>query len=137
MRAHDPAAVGERRVGDGHLQRRGLQVALADREVDVVADGPGPGVRDPARGHVLLRATAQLLPADARAPGAVGDQALDLAGEVDARRRPEPEPRAQRLDDLAGQRIGVAAERVEEDVGGDLERLDEADRAVAAPCPRC
>ena len=34
------AAVGQRRVGDGHLQRRGLQVALADGEVDVVAHRP-------------------------------------------------------------------------------------------------
>ena len=32
--------VGERRVGDRHLQRVGQQVALADREVHVVADAP-------------------------------------------------------------------------------------------------
>ena len=37
MRAQDRASVAERRIGDRHLQRVGLQVALPDREVDVVA----------------------------------------------------------------------------------------------------
>ena len=42
VRGDDGAAVGERRVGDRHLQRVGLQVALAGRQLDVVAGRPGP-----------------------------------------------------------------------------------------------
>ena len=42
------AAVGDRRVGDRQLQRRGLEVALADGEVLVVADRPRTAVGDPA-----------------------------------------------------------------------------------------
>ena len=37
VRGDDRAAVAERRVGDRHLQRVGLQVALAGRQLDVVA----------------------------------------------------------------------------------------------------
>ncbi len=38
----DRAAVGERRVGDRHLQRVGLQVALPGGELHVVSRRPGP-----------------------------------------------------------------------------------------------
>ena len=38
VRPRHAAAVGDRRVGDGHLQRRDLDLALADREVRVVAE---------------------------------------------------------------------------------------------------
>jgi hypothetical protein len=48
MRPHDLAAVGDRRVRDGHLQRRGLHVALPDREVDGVAEVVVAQVRAPA-----------------------------------------------------------------------------------------
>src|SRR5581483_12021799 len=40
MRAEDRAAVREGGVGDGELQRRDGQVALADRHVDGVTDVP-------------------------------------------------------------------------------------------------
>src|SRR5204862_4710555 len=36
-RGQDVPAVGDRRVGHGHLERVGLEVALANGEVDVVA----------------------------------------------------------------------------------------------------
>ena len=42
VRGHDGAPVPDRRIGDRHLQRIGLQIALADGEVHVVAVGPGP-----------------------------------------------------------------------------------------------
>ena len=42
VRGDDGAAVAERRVGDRHLQRVGLQVALPGGELDVVAGRPGP-----------------------------------------------------------------------------------------------
>ena len=48
VRAHDRAAVLERRVSGRQLQRRGEEVALADRERDVVADGPRAVVGDEA-----------------------------------------------------------------------------------------
>ena len=41
VRGDDRAAVAERRVGERHLQRVGLQVALAGGELDVVAGRPG------------------------------------------------------------------------------------------------
>ena len=40
VRPHDLAAVDERRVGDGELERAHLQGALADREVDRLALRP-------------------------------------------------------------------------------------------------
>src|SRR4051812_30689058 len=55
VRAHDAAVVLDRGVGDRHLQRRGLEVALADGEVDVVADRPGAHVRDAAAGDRVER----------------------------------------------------------------------------------
>ncbi len=44
----DPAVVGQRRVHDRQLQRRDLNVALADGGVDVVTDRPVGGVGDAA-----------------------------------------------------------------------------------------
>ena len=42
VRRHHGAAVGDRRVGDRHLQRVRLQVALPGGQLDVVAGRPGP-----------------------------------------------------------------------------------------------
>src|SRR6185436_10110951 len=83
VRPDDLAAVLDRRVGDRHLQRRRLHVALADGEVDVVAERPRPLVRDPAGPDLLLTLAGLLGARHAGAPGAVGDRALDLAGQVD------------------------------------------------------
>ena len=101
----DRAAVGDRRVGDRHLQRVGLQVALADREVDVVARRPGP--------------VGELFPVELVAPGGGRQQARRLARQVDPGLSPDPElvrPALQRQP-----RVHAVAERVVEDVGGDLE----------------
>ena len=84
-RAH-LAAVGDRRVGDRHLQRRGLQVALADREVDVVAQRPGRVSEMP---QACPRAGARRPPRasrPARARRGRGSSAAELAGQVDAGR---------------------------------------------------
>src|SRR6185436_13977599 len=96
VRPHDAAAVLDRPVGDRHLQRRGLEVALADREVHVVADRPRAHVGDAAadeRGQrdVAALAAAALALADLVAPAAVRHEARALARQVDARRLAQPE----------------------------------------------
>ena len=129
VRAHDAAAVGDRGVGDRHLQRRGLQVALADREVDVVADRPRALVGD-AAGRDLAALLARDLRARAgrRATGGRGSCRRPRPGRSMPVGRPKPELARPRLDDLALEAVHVAAERVEEDVGGDLQRAAQADR---------
>ena len=101
VRAHHAAAVGDRRVGGRELERRRLEVALADREVDVVARGPRPldaaaGVQRLGRagGHLGLLDALGVLGVALVAPLAVGHQALELAGDVDPGRRPIPSRRA-------------------------------------------
>jgi hypothetical protein len=148
VRLDDLAAVLDRRVGDRHLQRRGLHVALADREVDGVAEvvvaqvrapaAQGAGLEDvrPLR-DLLALATRALLRVDLVAPRRIGDRAAtaDVAGQVDPGRAVEAEPARPALDDerLAG--LVAAVERrhpelVEVDVGGDLQRPGEVDRTV-------
>ncbi len=98
---HDRAAVGDRRVGDGHLQRVGLEVALAGGQLDVVAGRPRPF------GFAFL---VELVP-----PLLGGEQPFGGARQVDAGRPPDPE--------LVRPVLEVAGvphpqpERVEEDVG--------------------
>ena len=71
VRGDDRAVVAERGVGDRQLQRVGLQVALAGRQLDVVAGRPGPfGV---AFGEEFV------------APLPARHQAFDLAGRCRAR----------------------------------------------------
>ena len=114
VRGHHGAAVGQGRVGDRHLQRVGLQVALAGRQLDVVAGRPG------AFGFAFR--------VEAVAPLLAGQQAFRLLGQVDPGRPPDPEHVRPVL-----QRPGVPhfqAQRVEEDVGGDLQRRDQVDGAV-------
>src|SRR4051812_13547350 len=96
VRPHDAPAVLDRPIGNGHLERRGLEVALADREVHVVADRPRTHVGDPAPDDGGLRdvvalAAAPLAVADLGAPALVGDRAGRLAGQVDAGGLAEPE----------------------------------------------
>ena len=90
----DRAAVGQRRVGDRELQRRGLQVALADGEVDVVARRPRRARcrrTCTARRVVcavdvrLLRARLVLRVAACRATSRSGTRPGALARDVDAR----------------------------------------------------
>ena len=111
----DRAAVGDRRVGDRHLQRVGLQVALAGGELDVVAGRPGPV------GFAFL---VELV-----APVLRGQQPFcsRRAGRCPVG-RPMPSACAQCC------RSPVShirsAQGVEEDVRGHFQRRDEADRAV-------
>ena len=136
VRADDLAAVGDRRVGDRHLQRVGLQVALADGEVDVVADRPRP-VGELA----LLDADRPRRPAS---PGSVfcANASLRSSG---VGTRPAPSPPTSRPvgapspSARAHSWIGppspscdvrLGAHDVEEDVGGDLERALQVDAPV-------
>ena len=87
---HDRAAVGQRRVGDGELERGDLDVALADGEVDVVADRPRAAVGDPAAGVLglaLERAggvlALELELVAVRPPGRRRQRSGQLAGKVD------------------------------------------------------
>src|SRR3954447_4125499 len=137
VRTDHAPAVDDRRVGDGHLQRRGLEVALADGEVHVVAGGPralDAAAREQRGARALLEMVAPgaLLVGGVAlvAPLGVRDETLRLAGDVDAGAPAEPEPARPGLDHLARHRVGPLAERVEEDVGGDLERLGDVERAV-------
>ena len=74
MRGHDrsiaavPEGVGEGRIGDRHLQRRGQQVALADRQVHVVADAPRPDFGDEAARGVMRAMFAAAAAACSPAP---------------------------------------------------------------------
>ena len=122
--------VGEGRVGDRHLQRVGQQVALADGEVHVVADAPGAHFADDraaAAGVFVFAGDLALVLAPA--PGRVGDDAFELARQVDAGVLPDPELMGLVLDHVA---VGVGALADFEEVGvrGDLQRLHEPDGAV-------
>ena len=97
VRGHDAPAVGDRAVGDRHLERVGLQVALPDGEVDVVAGRPGP--------------VGEVLAEQAVAPRGRRHEAGDLAGEVDPGRMAEPEPARPLLDDVAAVLVRHQAER--------------------------
>ena len=104
VRGDDGAAVGQGRVGDRHLQRVGLQVALPGRQLDVVAGRPGPfGI---AFGGELV------------APVLRRQQAFVGARQVDPG-RPSDAERVRPVLQLAGV-PHRQAERVEEDVGGDF-----------------
>ena len=154
-RGEHRAAVADRRVHDGGLQRRDRDVALPDGEVRRVA-----GTQQVAAAAVLdgdLLEVGGLLPvvdvgvagarpparlAPGRLPGgllprAVGDAAARLPGQVDAGARAEPEPRGggdERVARVVGggePALGaprVVGERVEHGVARDLEGHPEADQ---------
>ena len=133
MRPHDRATVGDRRVGDGHLQRRGLDVTLADGELNVVANRPRPFVGIEAVRRALL--AALLLPLDLLgvllcAPLPVGNRSRGLTGKVDPGCLVEAQLARPTLDDLTLHRVGVAAERVEVNIRGNLQRPNQTHRPV-------
>src|SRR4051812_6569228 len=143
VRARHAAVHGDGRVRDGHLQRRGLDVALADREVDVVAHRPLAHVGDAAtlrRGgvdrvlraerNVLLVPAGRLAPGDALAPVPVGDEPRVLARQVDAGPAADAEVARHVLDDLGVRGVRGDADGVEVDVGRDLDRIAQVDRPV-------
>ena len=116
--------VDDRRVGGGHLERRRLEVALADREVDVVARRPlalDAAAREQRGGrprrHLGLLGAAQVLLVALVAPLRVRHQAGELAGDVDPGPAPDAEPLRPLLEHRAAP-VHVRAERVEEDVRG-------------------
>ena len=116
VRRHDAAAVGDGAVGDRHLERVGLQVALAHGQVDVVARAPGP--------------VGEVAAEQAVAPLGRRHQAGALAGKVDPGRAAEPEAVGPLLDHLAALLVRHQADAIEEHVRGDLQRARQRDRAV-------
>ena len=126
VRPDQVAAVGDRRVRDRHLQRVGLQIALADREVDVVAHGPRPVetavLVEVVRNHVLAARRIGLLglAVERVAPRRRRQQALALAADVEARGLADPERPRPLLERAAVARVVAVvhaiAERVEVDV---------------------
>ncbi len=145
VRGHDGAVavvavgVGERRVGDGHLQRVGQQISLPDREVHVVADRPrragfGDDVARLAVVFVLAFGFERVLFGQ---PLAARHDARELARQVDAGRLPDAEFVGLLLDDFAAVFVGQLADGEEVRVGGDLQRFDEPDRAVVGRARRC
>ena len=92
--------VGERRVGDRHLQRVRQQFALPDREVHVVADRPWPPVRRRCPQCGLVGALACWLRACSVRPAtSVGHHARELARQVDPGRLADAELVRLLLDD--------------------------------------
>ncbi len=137
VRRHDRAfaavhvGVGERRVGDRHLQRVGQQVALADRQVHVVADAPGPAFADDVARLAVVCAFAfgfeRVLfgaPLARRAPR----RGTRSAGRSRSA-RPTPSSWAMFWITFAVA-VGELADFEEVGVGGDLQRFHQPDRAV-------
>ena len=148
MRLEHLAAVGDRGVDGGELQRRDEGVALADGEVGGVAAAVAVAVvaellvRAPALGAALRvdRALAVVVPQPLPPllqVRPVGDRAAALAGQVDAGARPEPEaPAPCAPSGPSGSPRGVAAvaqpllvgEVVEDRVAGPHDRGAQRDR---------
>ena len=136
VRRDDAAAVGDRGVGDRELERRRLQVALTDGEVDVVAAAPR-AVDAAALEQRLLRLVAELelLAAAlvvgelAVAPLAVGHEPAVLARQIDPGGLAEPELACPVLEHRAWF-VERRAELVEEHVRGDLQRARQRERPV-------
>ena len=122
--------VGQRRVGDRHLQRVGLQVALADGQVHVVpavhgrisATIPHSGGRDLACA-VGFQRVAVFQPLRTR------QHAFGFVGEVDPRGTTDPQLVGHVLDHRAVAVVHLA-DFEEVRVRGDLERFHESQRAV-------
>ena len=139
VRLDDRAAVGQRRVGDRDLQRRRLQVTLADGEVDAVAGRPRLVDRRRTRSSAAWRLVAEagLLAAlrvlrealrcarRGRAPGPAarpGGRCRSV--------RPKPSCCAQRWIGVL-LAVGLLAQVVEEHVRGDLQGVGDVDRPEA------
>ena len=118
--ANNGAAVGERRVGDGELERRDRELPLADGQVDGVALVP-----DPLPG--LLERPLQ--PAGGR------HEPRSLARDIEARRMPDPEPAGPVLHvQVPSLLLAVEhrSEAIEPRVAGDRERLRQCQARVDA-----
>ena len=122
VRRHLPAAaavaigVDQRRVGRCHLQRRGLQRALAHRQVHVFAHRPRLDFRDETAslpGGAMVGAQAVFLAAvHFLAPLRIGHDAFHLAGEVHVRFLADAQLAGHVLDHVAVP-IGALADREE------------------------
>ena len=148
VRADHGSAVGDRRVGDRELERRHLYVALPDREVDVVADGPGAvgAVSDPTPARSVLRLALEgpggvvafaLEVVHVVPPGGRGQVPANFAAEVDAGGTADPErvrPLLKRAAIRVGRGLGIGerAEVVEEHVVGHPDRVLQIEHAVGA-----
>ena len=144
MRRDDRAAVRDRRVDDRELERRDLHVALADGEVLVVADRPRPvgAVGDPAAAGRMLRLALERAGARCRTRPRAGCAARAtrrrgaFPGLSSGRSIPVFCPIPYRCAQcwsappFGARRVGQHAEVVEEVVRGDLDRVDEVERAV-------
>ena len=134
-RPHDLAAVGDRRVRDRHLQRVGLDVALADGEVDVVADRPRPVANRSAQeiwsGGFLRPAALELLVLASR-HSASGMKPGRLSGRSMPVGRPSPSLRAQCWSGIPWWFMS-RPELVEEHVARHGQRLAQRQHAVATP----
>ena len=110
------AAVGHGGVRRRHLDRGGLEVALADREVDVVAHRPRP--------------IRQVLAEEPVAPCRGGQEPAELTGQIDAGWPADAQPVRPLLQCLGPAVVDARTERVEEHVRGHLERLAQGECAV-------
>ena len=127
VRRHDLAAVLERAVGDGLLERRREQIALPDRHLDVVARLPQ---RVDRRVGAVDEGWVMGLPMRVR------DNAADGAGNVDRRHGAVAELSDPFLEDVRPLLVAVVElipKAIEERVARDLERLREADDRVLGP----
>ncbi len=127
MRRDDVAVVGDRRVVDGHLQRRGQQVALADRQVDRVARLPK--AVDAPSGRVGLPGEGPAQPSRCR------HETGGLAGNVDPGRVTVAQPPCPILELGALAQVEVVADLVEVGVGRLHDGLGQVDRTVAVGVP--
>src|SRR6202035_6089546 len=109
--------------------RRGQQVSLADGQMHVVADAPGPPVGDPAAGDVRASLARDLSRGNLRAPFPVRDRAGDLARQIDLGFAPDAESTRFALDHVPVA-VGELAHFEEVRVRGDPQRVDQADGTV-------
>ena len=136
-RCRRSVGVGERRVGDRHLQRVGQQIALADRQVHVVADAPRPHFGDDSRtrrggvrcSHAQLERVLVL-----RATRASGSRRRTRSAGRCPVGSPTPSSCAIVLDHVAVA-VGELADFEEVGVRGDLQRFHERRRRRSRLCP--
>src|SRR5438874_12226987 len=105
VRTHDRAAVDECRVRDGELERRHLEIALADRQVDRLPLVPRLMLRgaEPGRGRDEPRRLSRNVEARRVSEAQATRPALDPLAPVDEELVAEPvEPRAPRLPECGG-----------------------------------
>ena len=126
MWCHEIAAVGDRRVVDGDLQRRGQQIALADRQVDRVARLPET---------IDLPVGVGLLRVGGTTPSRCRYNTGGFAGDVDAGEMPVAQALCPVFEVGARAQVEVVADLVEVGVGRLHDGLGQVDRAVAVGIP--